>query len=141
MMKKLTETGNKNPFRIPEGYFEDANRRIIASTSGPDREEKKVYSFFRLRPYLLAAASIAGFIILSYTAIKIISPGNGRSIQAEALPADSLSPYVYELDINSLEEKAAALPVPDHGPDVSKAEIIDYLVLENIEINDIYEQL
>ena len=31
--------------------------------------------------------------------------------------------------------------MPEQGPDVSKAEIIEYLLLENIEINDIYEQL
>ena len=41
----------------------------------------------------------------------------------------------------SLEENASSLVLSDEGPDVSKKDIIDYLMLENIEINDIYEQL
>jgi hypothetical protein len=46
-----------------------------------------------------------------------------------------------DLDIYYLEENAASLVIPAEVPDVSKAEIIEYLVLENIEISDIYEQL
>ena len=54
---------------------------------------------------------------------------------------DYFSPYLNDLDIYSLEENAASLAIPEQGPDVSKAEIIEYLVLENIEISEIYEQL
>jgi len=61
--------------------------------------------------------------------------------ESEVIPAEYFSNYFNKLDIYSIEEKAVSLPVPEQGPEVSKAEIIDYLVFVNIEINEIYEQL
>ena len=45
------------------------------------------------------------------------------------------------LTLPTLEENTASLIQFEEGPNVSKSEIIDYLLLENIEIEDIYEQL
>ena len=61
--------------------------------------------------------------------------------QSEVIPEEYFIPYINDIDIYYLEENAASLVIPAEMPDVSKAEIIDYLVLENIEISDIYEQL
>ncbi len=140
-MKKSKKIPGKNPFKVPEGYFEEVNKRIISAATAKSRDNKTISSSFRLRPYLLAAASIAGFIILSYSAFRIISPKIHNSYQTALLPDDSISSYMYELDINSLEDKAASLSITEPGPDLNKSDIIDYLVLENIEINEIYEQL
>jgi len=49
--------------------------------------------------------------------------------------------YLNDIDISSLEEKASTLVLSEEGPAVSKKDIIDYLLLENIELNDIYEHL
>jgi hypothetical protein len=140
-MKKLDITERKNPFRVPGGYFEEVNKRIISATSGKSQEERRPVKSFRFKPYLLAAASIAGFIILSYTAMKILVPQWSDLKESEVIQDEFFSPYLDELDIYALEENAASLSIPDQGPDVSKAEIIEYLMLENIEIGDIYEQL
>lgn len=137
-MAKIPE---KSPFRVPEGYFEEVNQKIIAATSGKSNAKSRSRLPFRLKPYLLAAASVAGFILLSYTAIKIIAPHRDNLKESELLQEEYFSPYINDLDIFSLEENAGSLTMPEQGPDVSKAEIIEYLLLENIEINDIYEQL
>jgi hypothetical protein len=94
----------------------------------------------RLRPYLLAAASVTGFVLLSYTAIRLVNSRN-NSHTAGIMTEDYYSPVFNDLDIYSIEENAASVAIPEQGPDVSKSEIIDYLVLDNIEINEIYEQL
>jgi hypothetical protein len=141
MMKKLDKIPGKNPFRVPDGYFEEVNRNIIAVANGKNHNDSKAGLFHRLKPYLLAAASVAGFILLSYTAIRLLPLHQINREESEAAFEDYYSPYINDLDIYSLEENAASLAIPEQGPDVSKAEIIEYLVLENIEINDIYEQL
>ena len=41
MMKKLNEIPGKNPFKVPENYFEEVNRKILSVTSGNDHEVKK----------------------------------------------------------------------------------------------------
>jgi hypothetical protein len=141
MMKKPDKTAENNPFRVPEGYFEEVNKKIISATSGKSYGERSSVSPVKFRTYLLAAASIAGFMILSYTAVRVIAPHALNMHESELIPEDYFSPYLNDLDIYSLEENAASLAIPDQGPDVSKADIIEYLVLENIEISDIYEQL
>ena len=60
-MKTINELPNKNPFKVPENYFEEVNRRIIASTADSEKEFVKVSLYRKLRPYLLAAASVALF--------------------------------------------------------------------------------
>jgi len=57
-MKNLDKITNKNPFKVPENYFEEVNRKIIASTTGAETEEKQKGLYRRLRPFLAAAASV-----------------------------------------------------------------------------------
>ena len=139
-MKKRDKIPVGNPFKVPEGYFEEVNRKIISVTSGETDKEIKSGFYYRIRPYLLAAASVAGFLLLSYTASRIISMHRTEQLQSQDVNDNYYSPYLNDLDIYSIEENYGSLTIPDHPPDVSKADIINYLVLENIEINEIYEQ-
>jgi hypothetical protein len=139
-MKKIEDIPDKTPFKVPEGYFDEVNDRIIRATSGKIPDEKKSSIYHRIRPFLLAAASVAGFILLSYTAIRLVN-SRKSSHAAGIMTIDYNSPVFNDLDIYSIEENAASVSVPEQGPDVSESEIIDYLVLDNIEINEIYEQL
>ena len=79
MMKKAEKIPEKNPFRVPEGYFEEVNRKIISATIEKSHGVRRSVIPVRIRPYLLAAASLAGFIILSYTAIRAICTSQNKS--------------------------------------------------------------
>lgn len=141
MMTKLKEIPDKNPFKVPENYFEEFNGKIISVTSGSAMERGKIGLYYRLRPYFLIAASVAGFILLSYTAIKLLTPPVTDSGESEVTTNEYSDYYINNFDINALEENAALLVIPEDGAELNKTEIIDYLLLENIELNDIYEQL
>lgn len=138
MMETPGKIPDKNPFKVPENYFEEVNKRIIAATAG---EERKTRPVFRLRSALMAAASIAGFVLLSYTAIKLIAPHGKDNTIKEAANDDYFNSLINELDTYSLEEDAAILFQQDEIYTESQSEIIDYLIFENIEIAEIYEQL
>jgi hypothetical protein len=140
-MKNLDDIGKANPFKVPDNYFEDLNRKIISATSGAEEEVKKISFYNRFRTSLLIAASVAGFILISYSALKIFTPDKTRSQVSEALYDMNQDSLMEDIDIASLEESASTLALPDEGPDVSKKDLIDYLMFENIEINDIYEKL
>ena len=140
-MNKLSNIPDKNPFKVPDNYFEEVNRKIISATTGFDQEVRKVRFYNRFRTSLLIAASVAGFILISYTAIKILTPGNNKSQVSEVLSEMNPDSYINDIDISSLEEDASSLIAPETGQDVSRKDIIDYLLFENIEVNDIYEQL
>jgi hypothetical protein len=140
-MKKLDDISKKNPFRVPDNYFEEVNRKILSATTGVDSSVKKLSIYTRFRSGILIAASIAGFIIISYSALKLFAPEKTSSQVSEAIFEVNQDSLINDIDISSLEENVSTLVLSDEGPDVSKKDIIDYLMLENIEINDIYAQL
>lgn len=140
-MKNTENIQDKNPFRVPVNYFEDVNRRIIAATTGEEGQVKKPFFSISSRPYLLAVASIAGFIILSYTAVNYFT-ADRTNPYTESISGNSYEElYIEGIDLFTLEESASAIEMPDGISGVMTSEIIDYLMLENIGINEIYEQL
>jgi hypothetical protein len=140
-MQKLNDIPENNPFKVPDNYFEEVNRKIISVTSGSDKEVRKVRIYNRFRTNLLIAASVAGLILISYATIKLLTPDNRNSQVSEVLHEINPDSYINDIDISSLEEDASSLVLPDEGPDISKKEIIDYLLLNNVDLNDIYERL
>jgi hypothetical protein len=141
MMNKLSEIPDKNPFNVPENYFEDVKRKIISSNSGYKQEVKKALPNIKLRSYLTIAASVAGFILLGYFTIMLLIPDKTRFRISKVNYEEFQELYVNDIDILILEENPASLLPSDKVPDISKKELIDYLLVENIEINEIYEHL
>jgi len=140
-MKRIDETAGKNPFRVPENYFEDVTRRIIAETAEKEAEPARPRVLAGVRPYLAMAAAVALLAVLSYVTVKVFMPlKDQRSIPEISIQEFSDS-YLNDIDILMLEESAGSLLFSEEVPEVSQTEIIDYLVLENIDINEIHELL
>jgi hypothetical protein len=140
MMKQLEDIPRNSPFKIPEGYFDEVNRKIVSMTSEAEKQSAKVSVIRPLRPYLLAAASVSLFIVLGYTSLRIINAGKHHP-GTEMISDEALAPYLNEIDIYSLEQSAVSIQVQEKMPEAGRNEIIDYLMFENIDINEIYEQL
>ena len=140
-MKDMDNIPDKNPFKVPDNYFEEVKYKIISSTAGFEPEVKKAGIFRRLRPYILAAASVTGFIIISYVAARYLSTERTNPVSQAISALNFTEPYINDIDLLTLEESTSAIDLPDDVSGVINSEIIDYLILENIEINEIYEQL
>jgi hypothetical protein len=141
MMKKFNDIPDKNPFKVPESYFEQVNRKIISATSGYEQEVRKVSFYNRFRTSILIAASVGGFILISFAAIKLLTPDKRNFEVSQVLHEINPDSIINDIDLSSLEENASSIVLSEEGPDVSKKDIIDYLLLNNVDINDIYEQL
>jgi hypothetical protein len=140
-MEKSNKIPEGNPFKVPENYFEELNSRIISSTVENLGGKEKPGLYVKLRPLLAMAASAAILSILTFTGVKLFSPRN-EFISLSAIPVEEYSETILnEIDLLTLEENAIATGVPGFGPDITKKDIIDYLLLENIDINEIQEQL
>ncbi|MBA4323010.1 MAG: hypothetical protein C0408_09365 [Odoribacter sp.] len=141
MMKELRDISNKSPFRVPENYFEEVNRKIISSTAGHStgKTEKSLYR--KLRPFLAVAASVTVLLVLSYTAIQIFPSGKDKPVFPVITLIEFSDHYLNDIDILTLEESTVSIEPDIAGIDINSKDIIDYLVLENIDINDIYEKL
>lgn len=141
MMAKLNEIPKKVPFKVPDNYFEELNNKILSATSESKPAENKIRFLHRFRSKLAVAASITGLIILSYTAIKLLSPSNNKSEISDLLFMEENSLILEDIDIMTLEENVSSNALYPEIPGLSSSEIIDYLLRENIEISEIYEKL
>lgn len=138
-MKELEEILNKNPFKVPENYFDEVNRKIITAVAGANSEGKEKSLFRKLRPYIAVAASVTILMVLSYTAIHLSSSRKDISVFSGITISEFSDNYLNEIDILTLEENAGSIETDIARIEINTKDIIDYLVLENIDINDIYE--
>jgi len=141
MMNKLNKIPDKNPFRVPDNYFEEVNSKILSATSGNQLEIRERSIYNRFRPYLLIAASITALVIISVAAVKLVSLSENKKQLSELMNEYSLDSVLNDIDLYMLEEKSEDLILPQEISGVNKSEIIEYLLLENIELSEIYEQL
>jgi hypothetical protein len=138
-MKEKKTITDKNPFLVPESYFEEVNSKIISATSGNYAGQKRSQLYRKLRPYLGAAASVALLAVLGY--YTLISSGKIKPEIQELTINEFTENYINEIDLLTLEEKADPDDYGFSGMKLTRNEIVDYFVLENIDINDIYIQL
>lgn len=62
--RHIEETfGRQNPFRVPEGYFDQLPDRVMAQLPQSDRQSRQV----RLRRWLYAAASVVLLAVMGLT--------------------------------------------------------------------------
>jgi len=139
-MKQIKEISDKNPFKVPENYFEEVSRKIISSTSGYRSEKKETGLYKKLRPYLAVAATVAILAVLSYLAIHAFSSRNDKPVLPEITLNEFSDHYLNDIDILTLEQSTESTEPDVISTDLNSSDIIDYLVLENIDINEIYEQ-
>jgi hypothetical protein len=140
-MKTIEDIKNNNPFKVPDDYFDEVNRRIISATAEGPVEVRKKGLIRRLTPALAIAASAAVFIILSYSAIKVFSHSDQTRLISRVSTEELSATYLNDIDILALEENADPLEMYDNEPVATETEIIDFLLLENIDLNEIYEIL
>jgi len=141
-MEKLNNIPDKNPFRVPENYIEEVNRKILASTTEAVTGSKKRGLYPRIRPFLAAAASVAILIAVAYSVIKISGKVSDRKNSGSEINIREFAEtYLYDIDLTTLEQKSDPLFMQGSFPELTESEIIDNLLLENINENEIYELL
>jgi hypothetical protein len=140
-MKKIDKIPEGNPFKVPENYFGEVNKKMILSTVENTTEIKREGWYMKLRPYLALAASVAVLAILTYTATRLFSPPD-ESLSLSDIPVEKLSETILnDIDLLTLEENAILPNMPEGEYLIDKEAIIDYLMLENIDIDIIHDQL
>jgi len=140
-MRKLSDIPGNNPFKVPENYFEVVNRKIISVTSSDKEKPFKISILTRYRPYFGIAASVAGFIIISFFTVILLTVKKDRGLVSEIISSENIELYMNDIDLTTLEENAVSSGITEVISGIESDEIIDYLLNENVEISDIYELL
>jgi len=151
-MKSIDEIKKENPFRVPDGYFESLTERTMSAVKDIPVTEKSAAENqggkVRVMPFLALAAAIVGFAILAAGMVRLVTRDAGGFPQ-EAQDGIYADLVTGEIDTYIIEnEWAVSEDLPESDPEVQGSEteiqseaIIDYLLLENVELTDIYELL
>jgi hypothetical protein len=140
-MKELKEIPKENPFKVPENYFKELEGRILAATTGAEQVTVRKGLIRRLMPVMAVAASVALLIFIGYSVFYRGNKGNGMEMNTEITVNDFTDNYLNDIDLATLEDKVAESGLLIERTGVSKSDIIDYLVSENIDVSDIIENL
>lgn len=134
-MKDRNKIRDKNPFRVPDNYFNEVRSEIYGLTEGSSVKKDKSRLFRILKPAFMLAAAMLVFAIISYTGLKLLFPEYGE--QDEANYTELL--YSFEeaelIDILMEKDTDAGIQSPKHDA------IIDYLIDHDIEYTSIIEFL
>jgi hypothetical protein len=140
-MKELKDISKENPFKVPENYFDEVNRKIISATAGYEAEENKKATIRRINPFLAVAASVAVLVLFSVTALLFFKGDNSKETMPEITLSEFVDNYLPDIDVLTLENSVAEKGDFLEKSGLSKSDLVDYLVIENIEISEIYEKL
>jgi len=164
-MKINEEIKNPNPFKVPDGYFdtltdrtmsairrsreeEEAAREAMLSAEAAKEEEAgtgkgKPVRRISFRPYLALAAAILGFALLATVMVRLVTGDRasdgyeaGNGLYAD-LASEELDTYFIEHELLQTEPGE----ITGTEQTISSDVIIDYLMNEDIDLNDIYELL
>lgn len=62
---KTDEIGNKNPFKVPEGYFDKLNQQLLEQLDTTEVEvARKVNMWDRVKPWIYLAAMFCGIALM-----------------------------------------------------------------------------
>lgn len=141
-MKEIEKIPKTNPFKVPENYFEEVNRRILASTAGGEPEIKAARGrIVRMRTLTAVAASVILIVLLSLPVLIVQKNKNIHTALNSYVTEEIIETMILNVNINQLEEKVAEKWGKQAMPEIKKSEIIDYLVMQNINVLEIIEQL
>jgi hypothetical protein len=139
-----SEVSNGTPGDDGKGLLPDDGQR--QSRSGvqpaevPSQRKPRIIS---MRPFLSLAAAILGFALLAAAVVRLVtadrSAGDyepGRSLYAD-LAFEEVDAYTLENELFTTEPVTDEIP----GEEISSETIIEYLMTEDIDLNDIYELL
>lgn len=146
-MKINEEIKEKNPFKVPEGYFETLTERtmsaVMVSREEDSKHEERPVRRIGLRPFLALAAAIVGVAVLTTVMVRLINDdsnsflgGSAGEVYAEL--------FTEEIDTYMIENEWSLTEPEEYQGEVTglpAESIIEFLVMENIDVNEIYELL
>ena len=97
-----SKMGDKNPFKVPEGYFEQLTAKVMDRLPEKKRVRKTV--FRQLRPWLYAAACVCFGVFIAAIAFSNKTE-NAATPQQVAVTTEQTETDVYYSD-NYIEEEA-----------------------------------
>jgi hypothetical protein len=133
----LTDDFKKNVFKVPEGYFDILQDRLVERISDAEPQEQLSWSQ-ALRPQLAFAATFVALVVAGYGGMVLLNNlGQSNDVATPASLDDFYASTIggmYNLDeqamLRVIDEKET-----DHS--INTEDIIDYLASTHVSLADI----
>jgi hypothetical protein len=130
---KLTEVGNKNPFKVPDGYFDTLPSRVQDYCKEQNTSTSQVKWYFAVKNQLAIAASFSFIIIVAFVGYLVIHQ-NGRINTFEKVDYIKIvEESGTEFDEIQLYEAFTNGTKKDSIKNSSNDELIEFLLIDNID--------
>lgn len=88
----------RNPFKVPNAYFDQLEDQIMEEVEGSRREKPQVPIRQIIRPYFWIAALFIGTFLIFRGVIRVVSPSSDSISQQFAISSEDLEAISLELD-------------------------------------------
>lgn len=128
-------------FGVPGGYFDHLTDRVMETVKSHAGNSEE-YIINPAKPFikraLLIAASVAGFVIISYTGYKIIQRDQSKSLISRKVAYELVESLAQDFEENLLIDN---IPATQSENKTETDEMIGYLVDEGIDELTLMEAL
>jgi hypothetical protein len=137
---ELSKLEKRNPFGVPENYFDDFSARLHvkleAEKSILPNQQNRIIQF--LKPALGLAASFALIFMLVYWPLKSFTP-NEVANNTNPTPKNEITDIQYRSMVEGIDENSfyALLDQPAQTVEISDDDLVNYLS-SNISDYDLY---
>ena len=100
-----SKLGKKNPFTVPEGYFEQLTAQVMERLpEKPQQQKKKTVVIKQLRPWLYAAACVCVGVFIAALAFNNDNEQVRKQMQMATAEQENVEGYYYS--DNYIDEEA-----------------------------------
>jgi hypothetical protein len=139
MRSELDKVNKDEMFQVPRNYFKDLPGRIMKSVEADEESSAMLKnSWLRIRPVFLIAASVIGFIFISFVGIKFLLGDRKINTISNNEAIEYVDFYASDFDETLLIESIDELEDLNQEISVQSEIIIDYLINEGIDDLTLY---
>lgn len=126
-MNNLSKSPQKNPFKVPENYFDTLNDKIQERIEAEEQPQKRDVIQI-LKPYLWMAASVAGFVLILKMVLNVTVDPQYKIEQISQIDSQQIN--IQNQIPESLQEDEYLW---GSSIDATSDEILDYLSEQNLD--------
>jgi hypothetical protein len=133
--ENIDNLSKKNPFRVPENYFDKFSDKIFEKIELPEVAKEKTPFLLVFKSQFAMAAGIIGFALLAYGAYYFISDKTQVADKIAVVQDTTDAEYSFVEENHIIE----ALSTTTTKPKIEGDDIISYLVEDGVDENLIAE--
>ncbi len=100
------KVGKENPFKVPEGYFEDFSRKLMEQLPDKEFSEPHITVWERVKPWAYMAAMFVGLMFSVRMFMDVKEKATDALPHSEAVsewPDEELDPIIHQTMLNDYE--------------------------------------